>query len=67
MFFRLLLSGRFIRPNTKARWDPFSRPEEVAQRMYELFPPALELRFSLYYRTRERVCSTLEEQARPQA
>jgi hypothetical protein len=35
--------------------------------MYELFPPALELRFSLYYRTRERVCSTLEEQARPQA
>jgi hypothetical protein len=60
-FFRLLLSGRFIRPNTKARWDTFSRPEEVAQRMYELFPPALELRFSLYFRTRERVCSTLEE------
>jgi hypothetical protein len=63
MFFRLLLSGRFIRPKTKARWDPFSRPEEVAQRMYELFPPALDLRFSLFYRSRERVCSTLEEHA----
>jgi hypothetical protein len=29
--------------------------------MYEEFPPARDLRFSLFYRTRERICSTLEE------
>jgi hypothetical protein len=67
MFFRLLLSGRFIRPKTKARWEPFSRPEDVARKMYELFPPSLDLRFSLFYRSRERVCSTLEEHLEPQA
>jgi len=62
MFFRLLLSGRFVRPNTNARWEPINRPEDVATLMYELHPPALDLRFSLYYRTRDGVSSTLEEQ-----
>jgi len=61
MFFRLLLSGRFIRPNSKARWDPFGRPEDVARDIYGLFPTARDLRFSLFYRSRERICSTLEE------
>jgi hypothetical protein len=61
MFFRLLLSGRFVRPNTNARWEPISRPEDVAQNMYGLHPPARDLRFSLYYRTRDGISSTLEE------
>jgi hypothetical protein len=61
MFFRLLLSGRFVRPNCKARWDPFMRPEDVAREMYGLFPTARDLRFSLFYRSRERICSTLED------
>ncbi len=60
MFFRLLLSGRFLRPNTNARWEPVSRPEDAALRMYEEFPPSKDLRFSLFYRVRDRVCSTLE-------
>src|SRR5512139_3271950 len=60
MFFRLLLSGRFVRPNTNARWETISRPEDVAMRMYEEFPPARDLRFSLFYRTRDRICSTHE-------
>ena len=61
MFFRLLLSGRFVRPNRHARWDPISRPEDVATKMYELHPLARDLRFSLYYRTRDGISSTLEQ------
>ncbi|MCL5965654.1 MAG: hypothetical protein M1550_00265 [Deltaproteobacteria bacterium] len=61
MFFRLLLSGRFMRPKTNARWEPVSRPEDAALRLYEHFPFARDLRFSLYYRKPERICSTMEE------
>ena len=61
MFFRLLLSGRFVRPQTNARWEPIKRPDEVARRLYEQFPQAVDLRFSLYYRKPDRICSTLEE------
>jgi hypothetical protein len=61
MFFRLLLSGRFVRPGSRARWDPCGSPEDVAREMYGLFPTAVDLRFSLFHRSRERVCSTLEE------
>ncbi len=61
MFFRLLLSGQFVRPNTNARWDPTGKPEEAALRMYGSFPPSRDLRFSLYYRKPDRICSTLEE------
>ncbi|MHB1011413.1 MAG: hypothetical protein ACYC37_00685 [Desulfobacteria bacterium] len=61
MFFRLLLSGRFVRPKTNARWEPIKRPDEVARRLYEQFPQAVDLRFSLYYRKPDRICSTLEE------
>ncbi len=61
MFFRVLLSGRFVRPNTNARFEPVGRPEEAALGMYENFPPARDLRFSLYYRKPDRICSTLDE------
>ncbi len=61
MFFRLLLSGRFVRPKTNARWDPINRPEDVASKMYKLHPPTRELRFSLYHRTRDGIRSTLED------
>ena len=61
MFFQLLMSGRFMRPKTNARWEPIHSPEEAALRLYDYFPPARDLRFSLYYRKPERICSTLEE------
>lgn len=60
-FFRLLLSGRFVRPRANARWEPVSRPEDAARLVYEVFPPARDLQFSLFYRTRDRIASTLEE------
>jgi hypothetical protein len=65
MFFRMLLSGSFVRPIANARWDPVPRPEEVALRLYDRFPMARDLRFSLYYRKPDRICSTLEEQPPP--
>jgi hypothetical protein len=65
MFFRLLLSGRFVRPRTNARWVSIGKPEETAGQLYALFPPALDLRFSLFYRKRDRICSTLEEHIGP--
>jgi len=34
---------------------------EVARRLHEQFPQAVDLRFSLYYRKPDRICSTLEE------
>lgn len=61
IFFQLLMSGRFVRPKTNARWDPVNSPEEAARCLYRYFPPARDLRFSLYYRKPERICSTLEE------
>lgn len=64
MFFRLLLSGRFVRPNTNARWEPIGRPEDAALQVYRSHPPARDLRFTLYYRTRDGVRSTLEEDGR---
>ncbi len=60
MFFRLLMSGQFVRPNTNARWEPIGKPEEAALRMYGSFPTARDLRFSLYYRKPDRICSTLD-------
>ncbi len=60
-FFRLLLSGRFTRPKTNARWEPLGSPEDVAFQLYRDFPPARDLRFSLYFRKPDRICSTLEE------
>lgn len=61
MFFRLLFSGAFVRPRTNARFEPMGGPEEAAFRLYQTFPPARDLRFSLYFRKPDRVCSTLEE------
>jgi hypothetical protein len=51
MFFRLLLSGRFRRPSkTNTRWDIMAKPEMAASHLYEVFPMALDLKFSLFYR-----------------
>lgn len=60
VFFRLLLSGRFIRPRTNARWDPIGRPEDAAARLYEEYPLAIDLRFSLFCRGRDAIVSALE-------
>ncbi len=60
MFFRLLLSGRFMRPAVNARWDPIETPQEAAMTLYEDFPVAGDLGFSLFYRTRAGIRSTLE-------
>ena len=62
LFFRLLLSGRFRRPSVRnTRWDIISRPEDAARQLYEIFPMAAELKWSLFYRTSYGVTSTLEE------
>jgi len=60
IFFRMLLSGRFVRPRVNARWDLIGRPEDAAFRVYEDYPLALDLRFSLFCRNRDGVVSTLE-------
>lgn len=62
MFFRLLLSGRFRRPariNTK--WDIITRPEDAARTLYEVFPLAIDLKFSLFYRGPNSILSTRDE------
>ncbi len=64
IFFRMLLSGRFVRPKINARWDPIGRPEDAAFRVYEEYPLALDLRFSLFCRNRDGVVSTLERYER---
>ena len=64
IFFRMLLSGRFVRPKTNARWNPIGRPEDAAFRVYEEYPLALDLRFSLFCRNRDGVVSTLERYER---
>src|SRR2546427_6393485 len=51
MFFRLLLSGRFTRPQVNARWAPIRTPEDAAMALYECFPQSVDLRFSLFHRT----------------
>ncbi len=61
MFFQLLMSGRFSRPKTNARWIPIDSPEDAAHCLYWCFPPARDLRFSLYYRRPDRICSTMED------
>lgn len=51
MFFRLLLSGRFRRPShTNTKWDIMTKPEDAARNLYEVFPMAVDLKFSLFYR-----------------
>lgn len=64
MFFRLLLSGRFRRPShTNTRWDIMGRPEDAAMALYEVFPLANDLKFSLFYRGPSGIISTREEHA----
>jgi hypothetical protein len=63
MFFRLLLSGRFRRPShTNTKWDIMTKPEDAARNLYEVFPMAVDLKFSLFYRGGDgRILSTREE------
>jgi len=65
MFFRLLLSGRFRRPShTNTKWDIMSKPEEAAKNLYEVFPMAVDLKFSLFYRGADgTIRSTRDEMA----
>jgi len=63
MFFRLLLTGRFTRPEVNARWIPIRNPEEAAMTLYERFPPSVDLCFSLFYRTAGGIRATLEQHA----
>jgi hypothetical protein len=63
MFFRLLFSGRFRRPaRTNTKWDVMIKPEDAARNLYQVFPMAVDLKFSLFYRSSSGVIkSTLEE------
>lgn len=62
MFFRLLLSGRFRRPGkTNTKWDIMTKPEEAATNLYEVYPMAIDLKFSLFYRGLGGIHSTLED------
>ena len=51
LFFKLLMSGRFTRPKTNARWDIIKKPEDAAMTLYNTFPMSLDLKFSLFYRS----------------
>ena len=62
MFFRLLLSGRFRRrAHTNTRWDIITRPEDAAKSLYEVFPMAVDLKFSLFYRGQNGIISSYDE------
>jgi len=63
LFFRLLLSGRFRRPShTNTRWDVMTKPEDAARNLYQVYPMAIDLKFSLFYRSPSGIIkSTLEE------
>jgi hypothetical protein len=62
LFFKLLLTGRFRRPGDRnTRWDIITRPEDAARNLYEIFPMAAELKWSLFYRNSYGIASTLEE------
>jgi hypothetical protein len=62
LFFRLLLSGRFRRPGARnTKWEPILNPEDAAKQLYEVFPMARDLKFSLFYRTPNGIKSTLED------
>lgn len=63
MFFRLLLSGRFRRPShVNTKWDIMTKPEDAAMNLYEVFPMAVDLKFSLFYRGQDgRVRSTIDD------
>jgi hypothetical protein len=63
LFFRLLLSGRFRRPShTNTKWEVMTKPEDAAFHLYQVFPMAVDLKFSLFYRGQNgTIKSTLEE------
>jgi hypothetical protein len=63
MFLRLLLTGRFTRPEVNTRWTPMGRAEDAALALYQSFPPSVDLQFSLFSRAPRGIRSTLEQHA----
>jgi len=62
LFFRLLLSGRFRRPShTNTKWDIMTKPEDAARHLYEIYPMAVDLKFSLFYRGSSGINSTYDD------
>jgi len=61
MFFKMLTSGRFVRPKTRAGTITLAKPEDVAMQLYDTFCMASDLKFSLFYRGNNGIISTLEE------
>jgi hypothetical protein len=61
LFFRILLSGSFSRPKSKGKWQPVSSPVEAAQELFTRYVMAADLKFSVFYRVKNGVGSTLEE------
>jgi hypothetical protein len=61
MFFKMLMTGRFVRPKSRVVITKFEKPEDVAMEMYKTFPMALDLKFSLFYRGSNGIISIFEE------
>jgi hypothetical protein len=61
LFFRLLLSGSFSREKKYAKWGNILKPEDAAKELYITYIPASSLKFSLYYRGKNDIRSTLKE------
>lgn len=59
VFFRNMLSGVFCRPNKNIKWDLPKNPAYAAIYLYMTYPISQDLRFSLYYRTKNGFQSTL--------
>lgn len=64
LFFKFLLSGIFGCLNKNAKWEAISRPEDAATNLYLCYTMAVDLKFSLYYRTKSGIRSTLEDSLR---
>lgn len=60
LFFKILLGGKFVRPGKNARWEWIYRPEDAAYEVYNIYPLALDLKFSLFHRGPYGITSTLE-------
>lgn len=61
LFYKILLSGSFSRPESKGKWKPVSGAVEAAQELYTRYVIAMDLKFSVFYRVKNGVGSTLRE------
>lgn len=64
LFFRLLLKGSFSREKVNVTWDNILRPEDAAKNLYFTYLPANDLTFSLFYRVKKDIKSTLMDNKR---